>query len=263
MAMSHDINMAIVLAAGQGRRLSSLSESIAKSLIRIGGITILEHLLQTFSCQGIENVVLVVGYLGGAIRREIGSSYHGMQIHYVENFLYQSYETMMSLWSAREFFYSDLLLVEGDIIIEPVIAHDLIACSHKNAMAVTRCDLDDQRGGTLVSIGDNGLVDRMLLSRNEQKDTDLDYSYRTVNVYKLASDFLHEQLKPRLKLYLNLGLTKDYYQILVRDFIAEGTVQFAPVFIGQHQYITIDTPEAVDRANQMFAAKSELCASKA
>lgn len=76
--MSQDINMAIVLAAGQGSRLSPLTESIPKSLIRIGGITILEHLLQTFSCLGIENVVLVVGYLGDSIRREIGSTYHGM-----------------------------------------------------------------------------------------------------------------------------------------------------------------------------------------
>jgi len=219
MASSQDINMAIVLAAGQGSRLSPLTESAPKSLIRVGGITILEHLLQTFSCLGIEYVVLVVGYLGDSIRREIGSTYHGMQIHYVENSLYQFAETIMSLWCAREFFYSDLLLVEGDIIIEPVIAHDLLACSYKNAMAVTRREPAYQ-SGTLVSIGDKGLVDRMLVSRDEQKNTDLDYMYRTVNVYKLASDFLHEQLKPRLKLYLNRGLTKDYYQILIRDFIA-------------------------------------------
>ena len=124
--MSQDINMAIVLAAGRGSGLSPLTESVPKSLIRIGGITILERLLWSFSCLGIEYVVLVVGYLGDMIRRGIGSTYHGMQIHYVENSLYQSSETMMSLWCGREFFYSQLLLVEGNIIIEPVIVHGLI-----------------------------------------------------------------------------------------------------------------------------------------
>ena len=34
MAMSQDINMAIVLAVGQGSRLSPLTESIPKSLVR-------------------------------------------------------------------------------------------------------------------------------------------------------------------------------------------------------------------------------------
>ncbi len=260
-ATSKNIKMAIVLAAGQGSRLRPLTESMPKSLIPIGGITVLEHLLQALCSLGIDYVVLVVGYLGKSIRREIGSNYQGMQIHYVENSLYENSETMMSLWCAREFFYSDLLLVEGNIIIEPVIVHDLIACSHKNAMVVTMREPAYQ-SGTLVSIGDKGLVDRMLVSRDEQKDIDLNYMYRTVNVYKLASDFLHEQLKPRLKLYLNLGLTKDYYQILIRDFVAEGTVHFAPVFIGQHQCITIDTPEDLDRANRMFAASSEFCTSK-
>lgn len=168
---------------------------------------------------------------------------------------------MMSLWCAREFFYSDLLLIEGDIIIEPVIAHDLIACSHKNVMAAAGLE-PAYRSGNLISIGDKGLVDRMLVGRDEKKDLDLNYMHRALNIYKLSSEFLHNQLKPRLKLYLNLGLTKDYYQILIRDFIAEGTAHFAPVLTGQHQCITIDTAENLDSANKILVSRSELCTPK-
>ena len=259
--MSKNVNMAIILAAGQGSRLRPLTESIPKSLIPIGGITILEHLLQTLCSLGIDYVVLVVGYLGESIRREIGSSYQGMQIHYLENSFYESNETMMSLWYAREFFYSDLLLIEGDTIIEPLIMHDLVNCPHKNAMVVT-CLEPSYKCGTLISIGDKGLVDRMYVSDDKKRDNSYDYIYRTVNVYKLASEFLREQLKPRLKLYLNLGLTKDCYQVLLRDFIAEGAVHFAPVLISQNRCIEIDTARDLDKANRMFAARPELCASR-
>jgi len=251
------VDTAIILAAGEGNRLLPLTRTTPKSLVPIAETTILDHLLQTLSHSGIEYVVIVVGYRGDAIRHRIGIHYRGIQVTYIENPLYGYTDNIASLWYAQSFFYSDILLLEGDILMDEEIVHDLIVCPQRNAMVIAGFN-PEFMSGTLVSLNSDGMVDRMILDLEHRgRDLNLGSAYKTVNACKLSFEFLRDQLIPRLNLHFNLGLTDDHYEVLIRDLLAEGAVRFAPVLTGQRRWIDIDTPKDLSRASQMFAARVE------
>lgn len=73
---------AIVLAGGLGTRLRSVVSDVPKALAPIAGQPFLGYLLRFLKSQGIDRVVLAVGYRNELIRASFGSSYHGVELVY-------------------------------------------------------------------------------------------------------------------------------------------------------------------------------------
>lgn len=65
---------AVVLAAGLGKRLASITVNKPKVLVKIGEKTLIEHNLDKLKRLGINQVALVVGYKGEMIREVLGDS---------------------------------------------------------------------------------------------------------------------------------------------------------------------------------------------
>jgi NDP-sugar pyrophosphorylase family protein len=108
---------AILLLAGRGRRLGSLTDSRPKCLIPVGGRAILARSLAALAASGVREAVLVLGYRAELVREAVGRSSTGnMEIHYVVNERYEYTNTAYSLWLAREHFDDAVMLVEGDIV---------------------------------------------------------------------------------------------------------------------------------------------------
>jgi bifunctional UDP-N-acetylglucosamine pyrophosphorylase/glucosamine-1-phosphate N-acetyltransferase len=63
------INSAVILAAGRGTRMGSITESLPKPMLPIGGRPMLEHILERLSLAGIERFFIVVGYHREAIEQ--------------------------------------------------------------------------------------------------------------------------------------------------------------------------------------------------
>lgn len=73
---------AVILAAGKGTRLRPLTETTPKPLIDVGGKPILQHVLDALPAN-INEITIVIGYLGKQIEERIGSTYHGVPVRYV------------------------------------------------------------------------------------------------------------------------------------------------------------------------------------
>lgn len=58
---------AMVLAAGYGKRMLPLTAQTPKPLLRVGGVTMLDHVLNKLKDDGIETIVVNAGYLGDQI----------------------------------------------------------------------------------------------------------------------------------------------------------------------------------------------------
>lgn len=75
---------ALVLAAGEGRRLRPLTHHLPKPLLPVAGISILERTLRQLAEVGCEEAAVNLHHLGGSIREAIGDSVGGMKIRYSE-----------------------------------------------------------------------------------------------------------------------------------------------------------------------------------
>ena len=61
---------AVILAAGEGLRLSPLSEAVPKCLLKIGKKTLLEYTFSQLPSE-IREVILVVGHLKNQIKKHM------------------------------------------------------------------------------------------------------------------------------------------------------------------------------------------------
>ena len=109
------VRKAIILAAGTGSRLGPFTENNPKCLALINGVPILINMLTHLSDVGVEEAVIVVGYLKEKIYDKVGNSFNGMKISYIESDLYATTNNMYSLWLAREHLTEDIVLLESDV----------------------------------------------------------------------------------------------------------------------------------------------------
>jgi MurNAc alpha-1-phosphate uridylyltransferase len=74
---------AAILAGGLATRLRPLTTTTPKSLVEVNGEPFIVHQLKLLRANGIDRVVLCVGYLGEMIENEIGDGANfGMQVRY-------------------------------------------------------------------------------------------------------------------------------------------------------------------------------------
>jgi NDP-sugar pyrophosphorylase family protein len=73
---------ALILAAGRGSRMGSLTSNIPKPLIQISRKTIISRCIDSLP-QGINECVIVVGYRGNQIIDHLGLEYRDIKISYV------------------------------------------------------------------------------------------------------------------------------------------------------------------------------------
>jgi D-glycero-alpha-D-manno-heptose 1-phosphate guanylyltransferase len=73
---------AIILAGGFGTRLRSVVSDIPKSMARVGDRPFLEYLMDYLIAQGIERVVLSVGYRREAIMNHFKNRYRSLELDY-------------------------------------------------------------------------------------------------------------------------------------------------------------------------------------
>lgn len=74
---------AMILAAGRGERLRPLTDEMPKSLVEVGGRSLLERHLDHVRAAGIETVVINLGWLGDRIVERVGSGRrYGLEVVY-------------------------------------------------------------------------------------------------------------------------------------------------------------------------------------
>ncbi len=104
---------AVILAAGRGTRMRELTDSMPKVLLEVAGRPIIEYTLEALP-DDIEEVIIIVGYLGGTIHDRFGPEYFGKRILYVE--MEELHGTAAALWCAKDVLKDRFLVHNGDDI---------------------------------------------------------------------------------------------------------------------------------------------------
>ncbi len=157
-----DIKRAIILSAGQGKRLLPLTEARPKCLVDLGGRSLLAWQLMHLQAAGVAEVIVVTGFGASLVEDEIGRlDLGGMAVSTVYNPFYGVADNLASCWIVRDRFEGGVLLLNGDTLFEPAIAERLIAAPQADIVVTVdrkpTYDADDMkvetRGGDLVAIG--------------------------------------------------------------------------------------------------------------
>jgi choline kinase len=109
----------MVLAAGAGKRLGSLTEDLPKTLLEVDGDrTILDIALGNMSEVGLDEAVIVTGFAAERIdeRLEDLQDRYGLTLRTIFNPKALEWNNAYSLWVAREEFGRGVLLANGDTV---------------------------------------------------------------------------------------------------------------------------------------------------
>jgi choline kinase len=118
---------AVVLSAGQGRRLSPLTDDRPKCLVELSGRTVLHWQLANLHKVGVTEAVVVTGFRADTVEAEVaGLSLPGMTVRTLFNPFYALTDNLATVWLAREELAGDVLLLNGDTLFEPAIAERLL-----------------------------------------------------------------------------------------------------------------------------------------
>ena len=113
------VKRAIFIAAGMGTRMMPITLSCPKPLVRVNGVRIIDTLIDACVDAGIEEIVVVRGYMGECFN-QLTDKYPN--IKFVDNPNYAKYNNISSAYLVKDLiggsyiFESDIYLVNTDLI---------------------------------------------------------------------------------------------------------------------------------------------------
>ena len=110
---------AIILSAGQGRRLLPLTENKPKCMLEIGEKTVLQWQLDALLSAGIEDISIITGFHSEQVEALLQEAYKNKSsIKTIYNPFFNVSDNLASCWLAREEMAGNFLLINGDTVFE-------------------------------------------------------------------------------------------------------------------------------------------------
>ncbi len=122
---------AIILSAGQGRRLLPLTQTTPKCLLPVDcGRSVLEVQLRTLASCGVTHATVMVGFGADEVERALaGMSIPEMEIETVYNPFYKLTDNLITVWLAQQRMDGDFILLNGDTLFDTPVLERLLASS--------------------------------------------------------------------------------------------------------------------------------------
>jgi choline kinase len=235
---------AIILAAGYGRRLAAV-HSGPKSLLVIGGSTLMQRHLENLEALGIEHIGVCVGYDAAALRQAIEDSGFSTRVTTVLNPDYRE-GSIISLWHMRHFLLAggDVLLMDADVLCRPDMLDRLHRHSGRSAFLLDR---DFEPGPEPVKLCVRS--DRLVEFRKQVADgLEYDFAGESVGFFRFE-EAMASRLARRTEAYLQAGRREEPYEEAIRDLLLEDPAAFEYEDVTGIPWLEIDFPEDIDRAN--------------
>lgn len=216
----------IVLAGGEGRRLRARVRDLPKPMADIAGRPFLWWLMSRLNRQGVERVILSVGYKAEAIQAYFGEQFLGVEIAYsVESEpLGTGGAIRLALEQATQ---AQVIVMNGDTYTDLDLRGFITKFESSGsdlAVAVTQLNDVGRYGVTIIE----EKSDKLLGFEEKQRSS---AGYINAGVYCLRPDIFTKYAVP----------VKFSFE---RDFLSERLAELRPVtFKGTRAFIDIGVPE--------------------
>lgn len=221
----------IILAAGEGKRIRSLTDS-PKCLLKINGEAIIDRTLRILKkhCCTPE---IVVGYEFYRIKSHLGKQ------KYIFNPLWNKSNTLISLAFAIAENTDDALVINGDLLFRENLIEKMLSERHSSC-AVQYLN-DPTAEEVKVAIGKTLSARRFVVT---QIGKNVDSSLEAVGAYLFGSEILRSIRKTMVHLE---RVNELYYEDALNLCLGHTLV---PIYT--ENAIEVDTPEDYDRARDLY-----------
>lgn len=243
---------AVILAAGMGRRLGELTKGNTKCMVEVNGVTLIDRLLGQLSALDLKKVVIVVGYEGEKLVNYIGDRFNDkFEIVFINNPIYDKTNNIYSLALAREqLVEDDTILLESDLIFDDRMFSLILDNPYPNLALVAK--YQTWMDGTMVRIDeDNNIIN--FITKKAFKYSDVDYYYKTVNIYKFSKEFMVNKYLPFLDAYCSALGNNEYYEQVLRVICMLENSELKALPITNEKWYEIDDVQDLDIAEALFA----------
>lgn len=119
---------AIVLSAGQGRRLMPLTAELPKCLLPVDGeATVLDLQLDVLARCGVTRAVVVIGFGADRVERHLAENpVPGIAVETLFNPFFDTSDNLATCWVSRGAMDGDFLLLNGDTLFEQTVLRRLL-----------------------------------------------------------------------------------------------------------------------------------------
>ena len=149
---------ALIIAAGRGSRLNQLAKETPKALVPLLGLPLIERVILTTKQAGINEYVVVVGYLGEKIIATLGHGERfGVKINYIENEEWHK-GNGLSVLKAKDLLNGNFVLLMSDHIFDGRILKGLVASSIEKSVVLAVDRSQPAAGDTKVLEKDGKIV---------------------------------------------------------------------------------------------------------
>jgi len=246
---------AIILAAGMGKRLGSLTKVNTKCMIKVNGVTLIERMLKQLDYKGLSRIVLVVGYEKERLIDYIAALNIRTPIIYIENPVYDKTNNIYSLSLAKEWLCKEeTLLLESDLIFESAVLDEIIYDKRENLALVDR--YESWMDGTCVSIASDDKIDKFVPREDFSFDEMKNY-YKTVNIYKFSKVFSRNIYVPFLEAYSKALGNSEYYEQVLRVITLVNDSKLRVKKLTGQRWYEIDDIQDLDIAASIFNSDTE------
>lgn len=240
---------AIILAAGIGKRLRPLTDSIPKCMVLVKEKPILYYIMkQLVKHKEIEEVIVVCGYRAEVIQSYLGDEFEGVKVVYVINDKYETTNNVYSLYLVKGMIYADCLLLESDLYYGDGVIEEVINGGDDCNILVSPYNPETMDGTVVFAEG--RFVKSLVVKAHQDDTVNMRSAYKTVNIYRFNKDFFCNKFMPAVELYVRMGNLNSYYELVLGALIYYRNDQIAINVISEECWYEIDDIGDLKRAEQ-------------
>ncbi len=172
---------AVILAAGEGKRLRPFTETMPKVMLPVGNKPVLEHVFDAVKKSGINEIILVVGYKKEVIM-EYFKDYEDITIKYVVQD--KQLGTANALLKAKNHVKDTFIVLSGDNIVDQNSISKLIKDKSKYSMLIKEHPHPSKYGVVFI--------EKQSLRRIVEKPQEEIGRFISTGIYKLPKNIFNE-----------------------------------------------------------------------
>lgn len=246
---------AIILAAGMGKRLKSLTQDNTKCMVKVNGVTMIERSLRILDKKNLSRIVIVVGYEGQNLIDYVDSLNIKTPVKYINNSIYDKTNNIYSLALAKDYLCSeDTLLLESDLVFEEGLIDALLDDDRDTLALVDK--FESWMDGTCMELDEDDCIVNFIPGKH-LNFSDKDNYYKTVNIYKFSKHFSENTYVPFLSAYEKAMGENEYYESVIKLIAMLETKEIRAKRLNGQIWYEIDNIQDLNIAESLFADTDE------